>query len=427
MVLLATLQKVVVGGSRDVISRPVLRRAILVAAALLSADPARALIQFEGSGGWNLGLEGQNGCLKQDFSNYADSATCGGITPIPCNGSGTNYICWDDFGQSELIGGARALLRARSRLVVKNYTSQFQSGKLVYGGARVTFYQVGYAAGSTPGKYAYFNFGLHGVRTESTNNAGVTLTSRGTAFLSADKQHFLQCFGDVCEPIKVEISPSNWNPGNPGGTVFLVDLRADTGLGIPAGVAVDADVSADYASTLELLWVEIRDENDQTVPGSQLVVNDDQGQPMLTFPNTPPTTTTTTTLPGGTVTTTLPGGTTTTTTLPAVCPTGATFGSVGCRLAKLVDAVQDAADGSVESKLVGKLSSAQRSVAAGEEALATSRKQSAKKLGKALNALGAYKSVLHSRAAKKALPKDIRAALAAPLADLKAALKALKK
>lgn len=417
------------------VTRTVVRRAILVVAALLSAAPAGALIQFEGSGGWNLGLEGQNGCLKQTFSNSATSATCGAVTPAPCDGSGTNYICWDDFGQTELVGGARALMRARSRLVVKNYTSQFQSGKLVYGGARVTFYQVGYAVGSTPGKYAYFNFGLHGVRNESTNNAGVTLISRGTAFLSADKQHFLQCFGDVCEPIKVEISPSNWNPGNPGGTVFLVDLRADTSLGIPAGVAVDADVSADYASTLELLWVEIKDENDQTIPGSQLVVNDDQGQPMLTFPNTPPTTTTTTTIPGGTVTTTLPGGTvtttlpggTTTTTLPAVCPTGATFGSVGCRLANLVQAVQDAADGSVESKLAGKLSSAQQSVAAAEQALVTSRKQSAKSIGKALNALGAYKKVLKTRAAKKALTQDIRAALAAPLADLKADLKALKK
>jgi hypothetical protein len=408
-----------------VVANAVVRRAILVVAALLSASPARALIEFEGSSGWNLGLEGQTGCLKQTFSNSGNSATCGAVTPIPCDGSGTNYICWDYFGQTELVGGARALMRARSRLVVKNYTSQFQSGKLVYGGARVTFYQVAYAVGSTPGKYAYFNFALHGVRTESTNNAGVTLTSRGTAFLSADKQHFLQCFADVCAPIKVEISPSNWDPGRPDGTVFLVDLRADTGLGIPAGVAVDADVFADYASTLELLSIEIKDENDQTVPGSQLVVNDAQGQPMLTFANTPPTTTTT--LPGGTVTTTLPGGTVTTTTLPAVCPTGATFESIDCRLANLVQAVQDAADGSVESKLAGKLSSAQQSVAAAEQALGTSRKQSAKKIGKALNALGAYKNVLKTRAAKKALTNDIRSSLAAPLASLKADLKALKK
>lgn len=401
------------------VAKTVLRRAILVVAALLAASPARALIQFEGSGGWNLGLEGQTGCLKQTFSNAETSATCGTVTPVPCSGSGTNYICWDYFGQTELIGGARALMRARSRLVVKNYTSQFQSGKLVYGGARVTFYQVGYAAGGSPGKYAYFNFALHGVRTESTNNAGVTLTSRGTAYLSADKQHAIQCFADVCAPIKVEISSSNWDPGRAGGTTFLVDLRADTGLGIPGGVAVDADVSADYASTLELLSIEIKDENDQTVPGSQLVVTDAEGQPELTFANTPPTITTTTT--------TLPGGTVTTTTLPAVCPTGATFGSIGCRLTKLVQAVQDAADGAVESKLTGKLLSAQQSVVAAEEALGTSRKQSAKKIGKALNALGAYKNVLKSRAAKKLLTKDIRAALGTPLAGLKADLKALKK
>ena len=89
------------------VTKAVVRRAILVVAALLSASPARALIQFEGSGGWNLGLEGQNGCLQQTFSNYATSATCGGVTPVPCDGSGTNYICWDDFGQTELVGGAR--------------------------------------------------------------------------------------------------------------------------------------------------------------------------------------------------------------------------------------------------------------------------------------------------------------------------------
>jgi hypothetical protein len=316
-------------------------------------------------------------------------------------------------------------MRARARLVMKNFTSPGQSGKLVYGGARVSFHQVAYAVGSTPGVYAHFNFGLHGVRTESKNNAAATITTQGTAFLVADKQHFIQCFADVCPPIKVPIGP-NWNPGAPGGTVFYVDLRADVGIGVPGNVAIDADASSDYASTLELLSIELKDANDETVPGAQLVVNDNQGQPMLVIPNTAPTTTTT--LPGGTVTTTtLPGGSvTTTTTLPAMCPAVASFGSVGCRLAKLVQAVGDAASGSVESKLVGKLSTAQQAATAAQQALATSRKQSAKNIGKALNALAAYKNVLKTRAAKKALAKEVRAALAAPLAALRKDLKSLK-
>jgi hypothetical protein len=53
-------------------------------------------------------------------------------------------------------------------------------------------------------------------------------------------------------------------------------------------------------------------------------------------------------------------GTVTTTMLPATCAGGATFASVACRLAKLLEAVQTAADGRVESKLAGKVSAAQQ-------------------------------------------------------------------
>ncbi len=116
----------------------------------------------------------------------------------------------------------------------------------------------------------------------------------------------------------------------------------------------------------------------------------------------------------------------TTTTLPAACADDATFASVACRLAKLLQEVRTAADGTVESKLAGKVSAAQQAVTAAEQALATSHKQSSKRITKALHALAAYLRGLKTHDAKRALPKDVRAALAAPVAALRADLKALR-
>jgi hypothetical protein len=66
-------------------------------------------------------------------------------------------------------------------------------------------------------------------------------------------------------------------------------------------------------------------------------------------------------------------------------------------------------------------------VTAAEQALATSHKQSSKRIGKALNALAAYLQGLKTRDAKGALGKDVRAALAAPVAALRADLKTLRR
>ena len=203
----------------------------------------------------------------------------------------------------------------------------------------------------------------------------------------------------MCEPIKVNVGSHGWDPGAPGGTAILVDLRTDAITSAPMGVVFDAEAVADFKDTLELLSIECKDANGATVPGVSLIITDNQGQPMYTFPNTPPTattttttiaeatTTTTTTLEGATTTTTVAeddhhhvaGGTVTTTTLPAACADGATFASVTCRLAELLQAVQTAADGTVESKLAGKVSAAQQAVTAAEHALThpTSSRRSA--------------------------------------------------
>jgi hypothetical protein len=234
----------------------------------------------------------------------------------------------------------------------------------------------------------------------------------------------------VCEPIKVKVGSNGWDPGAPGGTAILLDLRTDARTSAPPGVVFDAEAAADFKDTLEVLSIEVQDANGDPIPGVSLVITDAQGQPMYTFPNTPPppsstTTTTTTTLPGVT-TTTLGGGTVTTTTLPVECAPGATFGSVACRLTTLLQAVQVATDGSLESKLVGKIAAAQNAVTNAEQLVGSSRKASSKQIAKAVSALASYKSLLKTPAAKKALVKDVRAALAAPLAALRADLKALR-
>jgi hypothetical protein len=400
-------------------------RCLALVLLLAVAAPARAFIQWEASGGHNIG----NGIFPlQQVQNPPAAVSGGNVCPAP----GTpNFICASFAGKSELVqtpGGGRILMHARSELRQTNFTGN--DGYLQsFGGARVT---IGDIKGnvSSPVTQAVINFAFHGTITKMINNANVTVVDRAVAYMVADTQYFLNCAGDFCDPIKVLIS-NNWNPGAQNGAYLFVDLRTDTATKAPVGEVFDATLIADYENTLELVSIQLQDANGVDVPGRELIATDALGQPLFTFPNGPPTTTTTlptttTTLPGGTTPTTLPG-TVTTTTLPAVCPAGASFGSIGCRLAKLVLAVQDAASGSVESKLVGKLAGAQQAVAAAEQALATSKKQSANKIGKALNALSAFKNALKTRAAKKALDKSTRAALAAPLAALRADLKTLRK
>lgn len=401
------------------VATPVRRLAVLALVLLAAASPARAVVLWEGSGGWNFGGTNSFGGLTQPSSPPArvtsggDFSNGGALCP-PLDTP--DYICGYYFGESNLVGspGGLITLRASARLRMKNATG-VGFVKLVYGGARATIVGLAFSSVAPPVSQVVFNFGLHGTRLESTTNGQVTVEGKGVAYLSADAQHFVQCFADVCEPIKVNVS-SAWDPGAPNGTVFLIDLRADARITAPLGAQFDAEAVADYKDTLELLSLEPKDANGDTVPGVSLVINDNQGQPIYTFPNTPPAVTTTTTLPGGAVTTT---------TLPAECAVAATFSSVTCRLAKLLEAVQATADGPVEVKLLGKVGSAQEAVTAAEQLRATSPNRSSKQIRKALNALAAYKKVLKTRVAKRALGTAARSALAAPLATLRADLKAL--
>jgi hypothetical protein len=404
----------------------------LILVLLAIASPTRAGVLWEASGGWFFGGNNEYGGLTQppnppaletsvgEFSN--NGALCPPLdTP--------NYICGSFLGESDLVGppggGGLVTLRASARLRQRNFTSN-GFARIVYGGARVTVSGLKFSTVVPPLSLVVFNFLLHGTRVETSNNGQVTVVGNGVAYLSADAQHFIQCFADVCEPIKVKVGSNGWDPGAPGGTAILLDLRTDARTSAPPGVVFDAEAAADFKDTLEVLSIEVQDANGDAIPGVSLVITDAQGQPTYTFPNTPPppSTTTTTTLPGVT-TTTLGGGTVTTTTLPVECAPGATLGSVACRLTTLLQAVQAATDGSVESKLVGKVAAAQNAVTNAEQLVGSSRKASSKQIAKALGALAGYKNALKTRAAKTALVKDVRAALAAPLAALRADLKAL--
>jgi hypothetical protein len=423
----------------------------LILVLLAIASPTRAGVLWEASGGWFFGGNNEYGGLTQppnppaletsvgEFSN--NGALCPPLdTP--------NYICGYFLGESDLVGppggGGLVTLRASARLRQRNFTSN-GFARIVYGGARVTVSGLKFSTVVPPLSLVVFNFLLHGTRVETSNNGQVTVVGNGVAYLSADAQHFIQCFADVCEPIKVKVGSNGWDPGAPGGTAILLDLRTDARTSAPPGVVFDAEAAADFKDTLEVLSIEVQDANGDAIPGVSLVITDAQGQPTYTFPNTPPppSTTTTTTLPGvttttlgggtvttttlpGATTTTLGGGTVTTTTLPVECAPGATFGSVACRLTTLLQAVQVATDGSLESKLVGKIAAAQNAVTNAEQLVGSSRKASSKQIAKAVSALASYKSLLKTPAAKKALVKDVRAALAAPLAALRADLKALR-
>lgn len=406
-------------------------------AVTLAASPAGAIITWEASGGWNFGGSNSHGSLTQppnppalvtsggDFSN-------GGAF---CPPLGTpDYICGFYYGLAELVGtppGGLVRMHAVARLRQEDATG---AGfvKLVYGGARVWFIGVSYATVTSPVTQAVFNYHLHGVRSETGGGGSVTVEAKGVAFMVADKQYFIQCFADVCDPITVPIS-SNWDPGAPGGTAFYVDLRTDARITAPLGLVFDAAANADYRDTLELRSVELQDANGDPVPGARLVVRDGGGNVVYTIDATTTTTlpgatttTTTTIAPGATTTTTAPGGATTTTTLPSACPAGASFASVRCRLDLLLAAVQGAAEGPIAVKLVNKVSAAQQSVATAEQLVAGSRAKAAKRLRKAQKALAAYGRVLKTRAGKRALDEATRTALAAPLAQLRADLQALR-
>lgn len=291
--------------------------AVLTLVLLAAVSPARAFVQWEASGGTTSA-----GYLTQRADPpviVTSGDTCPAVNPPDS--------CASYYGEADLVGtpGGLVTLRAGARLRLTNATGD-GFVKLAYGGARATIIGLAFSSVASPVSQVYFYFGLHGTRLETTTNADVKVVATGFAYLSADAQHYVQCAADGCLPITVNVS-SAWNPYQEGGTSFLIDLRADANITAPLGAQFDADAVADYSDTLELLSLEPKDANGNTVPDVSLVIKDAQGQTTYTFPNTAPTTTTT--LPGGS-TTTLPGGATTTLPVGTATTTTTLLGGGGC-------------------------------------------------------------------------------------------------
>ena len=144
--------------------------------------------------------------------------------------------------------------------------------------------------GTAPG--AAFYFGLSGQRSATTNNGNVMIQAFGVARLYAGNgSPSVQCVADFdCipkpDPYKLVVHQFRLSDG------FRVNLRSDVAAVAPFGTSgYDAEVIADFADTLELLAIQLLDENDDPIPGVALTATDENGQPVITFANEPPTAT----------------------------------------------------------------------------------------------------------------------------------------
>lgn len=390
--------------------------AVLTLVLLTAVSPARAFVQWEASGGTNSA-----GYLTQRSDPpviVTSGDTCPAVNPPDS--------CASYYGEANLVGsnGGLFTLHASARLRMTNATG---TGfvQLVYGGARAWIIGLAFSSVAPPVSQVYFNFRLHGTRLETTTNGDVKVVGTGLAYLSADAQHYLQCSADACLPIVVNVS-SAWNPNAEGGTSFLLDLRTDANITAPLGAQFDAEAFADFRDTLELLSIEPKDANGDTVPGVSLVIKDAQGQTTYTFPNAPPTTTTT--LAGGTTTTTatttLPGGATaTTTTLPGGggCDASNAIAAIDCACAAGLPTVCDGAG------LPASVTNGFRQVcAAADEGNANTKRKGTRLLGRASKKLAKLGRTIGKPKVAKKLPAGCGVAAQALFADVQSRVDALR-
>lgn len=428
----------------DLMSSPRLAAVLALAISLLATRPGGAVILFNADAGCLL--QGGGTSPGRQECRWTPTSTADGISkgsrlefsfgqalcPAP---DSTNYLCARTFGSAELLrapgGGGPLTLRALASIARRNSTDT-GLGSLAYASARIEVFNLGHSAVATPAAIAYFHFGLTGTARQSASIPGVELVSNAVATLTAGKQHALQCVGQ-CPPIRVNVA----NPGAPSPdswdmSYLAVNLRVDVFVRGPNGVEYDAEAVAEFSDTITLNAIELRDANDQVIPGAHVFVTDANGAPVYDFPTEPPPPTTTTTLPGTTTTTsttlpavtttTTPVSVTTTTTLPPGCVATATAESVACRLAELAAAVEAGDAGKLESRLLARLVAAR---AALERAGGTPR-QAKKALRGALRGVNGYGKLLGSRKARRTIPEAIRTMLLAPVGGLRADLAAIR-
>ncbi len=206
----------------------------------------------------------------------------GALCPAP----GTpNYLCGRLVSEAGNNGG-RLFLRSAARFKRTNADPMFRE-TAAYADTRITITALTGYVGTPPG--AAFYFGLSGIRSATTTNANVLTQAFAVARLDAGTGGGVQCFGDVdCTPDPAQhvVKVSGWDPSQG----FRLSLRADVAAVAPFGTPAgwDAEVVADFADTLELLAIQLLDENDDPIPGVTLTALDQNGDPLVTFPNEPP-------------------------------------------------------------------------------------------------------------------------------------------
>jgi hypothetical protein len=132
---------------------------------------------------------------------------------------------------------------------------------------------------------AYFSLGLSGTIVSTTNDASVQRTSSVQVRLYGGNGGAIDCVGPTdCAPGVQTLKVTDFDPAS----TFIVTMRSDVSFTAPDGASgYDVDVVADFYDTLEVLAIQLRDENDQPIPGVTLTFSDADGN-VYPAPDTPP-------------------------------------------------------------------------------------------------------------------------------------------
>ena len=302
--------------------------ALIVAALTALPVTARAFIEYDTGVGFRQPeffiFHGQS--LTPQPINIQNFSFGGALCPAV----GThNYLCGSLVSDAGISNG-RLFLKSGARFK-RTDADVNHLETAAYADTTIQIYGLTGYVSMAPG--AAFYFGLGGQRSATTNDGNVTIQAFAVATLYAgDATPSVQCFADFdciphSDPHKLVVHHFNPSDG------FRLNLRADVAAGAPFGTGGgwDAEVVADFADTMELLAIQLLDENDDPIPGVMLTATDQDGVPILTFPNEPPTATPT---PSPTISATPTATATSTnataTPTPTATPTGPTPTPAAC-------------------------------------------------------------------------------------------------
>jgi len=206
----------------------------------------------------------------------------GALCPAP----GThNYLCGRLRSEAGINGG-RLFLRSGVRFKRTDADPMFPE-TAAYADTRITITSIGGYVGGTATRAAFY-FGLSGTLSKTTSDASVPIQAFSSATLYAGSGGGVQCFGENdCLPDADlhKVTVTDWIPSQGFSLILRSDVAAVAPFGHPGGW--DAEVVADFSDTLEIVAIQLLDENDNPIPGVTLTALDQNGDPILSFPNEP--------------------------------------------------------------------------------------------------------------------------------------------